>query len=160
MEPAGSLQALTFDLQGETFALEATLVREILDPTPETPVPGASALVGAVMNFRGRVIPLADLRLAFGMPAAEVTADSRIVVIELDIEGEATLIGLRTDRVNEVKALAFDSSETAPDIGMRYRPDYVRRLFKQAQDLVILPDLHCIFSSRRAADAASARRSA
>jgi len=62
-----AIEALTFDLQGETFALEAGLVREVLDLLPETQVPGAPSFVGAVINFRGRVIPLVDLRVAFDM---------------------------------------------------------------------------------------------
>ena len=61
----GAVQALTFDISGEIFALEAGVVREILDLLPETDIPGAPAFVGAVINFRGRVIPLVDLRLAF-----------------------------------------------------------------------------------------------
>ena len=79
-DASGQLAVLTFDLDRETFAIEAVLVREILDLLPETAVPGASPLVGSVVNFRGRIIPIADLRLAFGMPRAEATVDSRIIV--------------------------------------------------------------------------------
>ena len=65
------LEVLTFDIAGETFAIEAVTVREILDLLPETLVPGARSFVGSVLNFRGRVIPLADIRLAFGMEARD-----------------------------------------------------------------------------------------
>lgn len=64
------LEVLSFGLGGETFAIEAVRVEEILDLLPETEVPGAGPLIGHVVNFRGRVIPLADLRPAFGMPVA------------------------------------------------------------------------------------------
>ena len=77
---------LHFDLQGEVFALEATMVREILDVIAATPVPGTPALVHEVINFRGKIIPLADLRLAFDMEASQTTIDSRIVVIETAID--------------------------------------------------------------------------
>ena len=94
------LSVLTFNLNGETFAIEAIVVQEILDLLPETHVPGSKPFVSSVINFRGKVIPLADIRLAFGMDATETTIDSRIVVIELDLDNEATLIGIRTDKVN------------------------------------------------------------
>lgn len=141
------LEVLTFDIAGETFALEAVRVREILDLLPETLVPGAKAFVGSVLNFRGRVIPLADIRLAFGMEATKPTIDSRIIVIEFDIEGEATLIGIRTDKVNEVTTLAKTSSELPPSVGMKWRPDFISCLVKRGSDFIILPNLQAIFST-------------
>lgn len=143
------LQVLTFELQGEEFALEAGIVREILDMAEQTNVPGASRFVGGVINFRGKVIPLADLRLAFGMEAKAATIDSRIVVIEIDIDGTATLVGLRTDRVSEVTTLDLKASEPPPSVGMRWRPDYIRCLVKRRGQFVILPNLDNIFASRR-----------
>lgn len=141
------MEVLTFNLHGETFALEAVRVQEILDVLPETRVPGSARFVGSVINFRGRVIPLADLRLAFGMESTEATIDSRIIVIELDLKGEATLIGLRTDKVNEVTTLAMSASEPPPSVGMRWRPDYIEGLFKRGGEFVILPNLQAIFSN-------------
>lgn len=105
---------LTFNLNGETFAIEAITVQEIIDLLPETKVPGAKPFVSSVINFRGKVIPLADIRLAFGMEATEPTIDSRIIVIELDLDGETTLTGIRTDRVFEVTTLAHSASEPPP----------------------------------------------
>jgi purine-binding chemotaxis protein CheW len=140
------LQVLTFDLNGETFALEAFRVQEILDLIPETQVPGAAGFVDSVINFRGRVIPLADLRLAFGMEANASTIDSRIVVIELELMNETMLVGLRTDKVNEVTTLAMKASEPPPSVGMRWRPDYIDGLFKREGEFIILPDLTAIFS--------------
>jgi purine-binding chemotaxis protein CheW len=145
---SGLTEALTFDLAGETFALEAGLVREVLDVLPETAVPGAPEFVKAVINFRGRVIPLVDLRLAFDMEAAEPTIDSRIVVIEHDLDGEPTLIGLRADKVHEVTAIDSAATADAPSVGMRWRPDFIRRLVRRGGDLVVLPDLDQIFAAR------------
>jgi purine-binding chemotaxis protein CheW len=143
-----ALQVLTFDVRGETFALEAGLVREILDPPPETHVPGAAPFVDAVMNFRGKVIPLADLRLAFGLGRSDATPDSRIVVIELPLDGDPTLIGLRADKVHEVTVLSLSATEPPPAIGMRWRQDYVRLVGQRAGEPVILPDLACVFAER------------
>jgi purine-binding chemotaxis protein CheW len=142
------IEALTFDLQGETFALEAGLVQEVLDLLPETPVPGARPFVGAVINFRGRVIPLVDLRLAFGMTVGETTIDNRIVVIEHPLDGEPTLIGLRADKVHEVTSIVADTTEEVPRVGMRWRADFIRRLVRRGGDLIVIPDLEQIFATR------------
>jgi len=143
----GSLEVLTFCMGDETFALEAVLVREILDLLPETAVPGADPLVGSVINFRGRIIPLADLRLAFGMQDDTVTSESRIVVIELFVADEPLLIGLKTDRVNEVATLFERHAEPPPALGMRWPREQVRCLVRQGQDLIVLPDLLSLFST-------------
>src|SRR5215468_11702622 len=90
----GSMQVVMIGLGDEKFALDAGLVREIIDPVPATPVAGAKAFVPSVINVRGNVIPLADLRIRFGMPLTEASADTRIVVIEVDLDGEPVLVGL------------------------------------------------------------------
>ncbi len=142
------IEALTFDLHGETFALEAGIVREIMDMAAETRVPGAPHFVGGVINFRGKVIPLANLRLAFGMEVKAATIDSRIVVIELDLDGAPTLIGMQTDRVYEVTTLDLAASEPPPSVGMSWRSDYVTCLVKKGSDFIVLPNLQNIFSDR------------
>lgn len=139
-------EVLTFELAGETFAFDAIMVQEILDLLPETAVPGSRAFVGSVINFRGKVIPLADIRLAFGMEATAPTIDSRIVVIQINVEGEATLVGVRTDKVHEVTTLARVSSEPPPSIGMRWRADFIECLVRRGSDFVIIPNLKTIFA--------------
>ncbi len=140
-----ALEVLTFGMGSETFALDAVLVREILDMVPRTPVPGSDPLVGHVINFRGRVIPLADLRPAFGMERQDATPDSRIIVIELTIDDEPTLIGLTTDRVEEVATFDTAACEDPPAIGMRWPREHVRSLVKRDSGIVVLPDLHTLF---------------
>ena len=155
MSGAGSgdgLEVLTFDLAGETFALEAILVREVLDKSIETYVPGAPDFADAVINFRGRIIPLADLRLAFGLETSSSSSDSRVIVIEFDIDGEAALIGLRANKVYEVTTINDSATEAAPRLGTRWRPDFIRRLAKRSGDIIVLPDLANIFAARGRAD--------
>lgn len=150
----GALQVLTFDLDGETFALEAGLVREVLDVAAETRVPGSAPFVDAVINFRGRVIPLADLRLAFGLARAKTTLDSRIVVIEHELGGDPTLIGLRADKVHEVTTIALADTEEVPRVGLRWRSDFIGCLAKRDGDLIVMPDLGQIFMTRGGAKGA------
>ena len=147
-QTATALQVLTFDLQGETFALDAGLVREVIDLPSETRVPGAAPFVDGVINFRGRIIPLADLRLAFGMKPGAPTVDSRIVVIEFELQGNPTLVGLRADKVHEVTLLPLADTEGPPVVGLRWRTDFIRCLAKREGELIVVPDLAQIFATR------------
>lgn len=140
------LQVITFDMDGETFAIAAGMVREIVDHMQETSVPGADAMVAGLANFRGRVIPVADLHREFGFAPARNSADSRVIVIELDLDGEATLVGLKADKVHEVTMLEPNASELPPRVGMRWRPDFVRCIAKRAGDFIVVPDLDRIFT--------------
>jgi len=159
-DSAGELDVLVFSLGGETLALEATMVREIVDLLPETKVPSAPPLVGSIANFRGRIIPIADLRIAFGLPIGEATVDSRIVVIETELNGETVQLGIRTDKVHEVTSLNRNSSEEPPAVGLRWRRDYVRELVRQPDGVIVLPDLQAIFQSFAAEDEQPVRRAA
>lgn len=143
----GQLKVLSFDLSGETFALEANMVCEILDILPETLVPGSAPIAGSVINFRGSVIPVADLHLAFGLAAQSITQDSRFIVIELDHNGDTCVIGLKADKVHEVTTLDHKNTEAAPRIGTRWRQDFIRCLAKWKGDFVVVPNLPRIFSA-------------
>jgi purine-binding chemotaxis protein CheW len=112
-------------------------------------------MAAAVINFRGRIVPYADLRMAFGMDANAHTAESRIIVIELELDGDPTLIGLAADRVNEVTVLKAEDAEDAPVIGMRWPRENVRCLVRRDGDVVVLPDLPQLFA-RLTANAADA----
>jgi purine-binding chemotaxis protein CheW len=141
------IEVLTFDLQGETFALAAAHVREILDLGPVTTVPNSQPFVSALINVRGKVVPLADLRRKFGMEPTAATSDTRIVVIEVDIDGIATTVGLRADKVHEVTELAAATLAVAPEIGMRWRSDFIRCIGKRETDFVVVLDLAAIFAT-------------
>jgi purine-binding chemotaxis protein CheW len=141
-----SLVVLILELQGESFAIETRQVREILDPVPITTVPGADHAVDGLINVRGRVVPLADLRLTFGMPQQDASRDSRIVVIEVDIEGDATTVGIRADKVNEVTELAAATLENTPRIGLRWDAEFITCIGKRNGDFVAVLDMGRIFS--------------
>lgn len=143
----GVLEVLTVDLEGETFALEASCVHEILDLVPVTEVPDARPFVNGLINVRGKVVPLADLRLKFGMEPAPPTIDTRIVVIEVEIDGEPTTVGVRADKVHEVTQLTRASLSDTPRLGMRWRPEFIRCIGRRQGDFVIVLDIGRIFSS-------------
>ena len=146
-EVEGAAQALMLGLAGEVFAIDARQVREILDPGPVTRVPGAKSFVGAVLNVRGKVIPLADLRIRFGMPPAQITADSRFIVIEIDLDGDPTTIGIVADKVYEVTELDASTLQKTPPVGMHWRPEFVAGIAKWKDEFIVLPDMAKILSA-------------
>jgi purine-binding chemotaxis protein CheW len=140
------IEALTFELCGEIFALEARIVREILDMTPVTKVPGARPFVGGVINVRGSIVPLVDLRQRFGMAPTEITVDTRIIVINILLNGEPITIGLLADKVSDVTDIEAASIEQTPRVGMRWKPEYIRGIGKRRGDFVIIPDMERLFA--------------
>lgn len=145
---AGSAEppSITFDLQSDTFALPAALVQEIIDVVPGSTVPGASPMAATVINFRGRIIPIVDLRVAFGMPQAAPTIDSRFVVVELTVAGEPLLCGLYTDKVHEVASFSLEMAEAPPQVGLRWPRDHIRGLIRRNGSITVLPDLPAILA--------------
>ena len=141
------LEILTLGLQGEIFALEAACVREILDLVPITEVPNSQPFVNGLINVRGKVVPLADLRLKFGMELRPPTIDTRIVVIETAIDGDPVLVAIRADKVYEITEVAASALEETPRIGMRWRPDYIRCIGKRGADFIVVLDIERIFAS-------------
>ncbi len=154
------LIVLTLALQGETFAIEAARVREILDLIPITDVPGADRFVNGLINVRGRVVPLADLRLKFAMDQRPPTIDTRIVVVEIDIDGDPTIVGIRADKVYEVAELEPSALEETPRIGLRWRPEFITCIGKRNGDFIAVLDIGRVFSRAIAPDAATDSRPA
>lgn len=142
-----TLEVVTLALDGEIFALDADLVREILDLVPVTDVPNAAAFVGGLINVRGKVVPLADLRVKFGMPTKPATIDTRIIVIEVELNGEPVIIGLLADKVYEVTEVAAAALEETPRIGMRWRSEFIRCIGKRGPDFIIVLDIERVISS-------------
>jgi purine-binding chemotaxis protein CheW len=139
------MQALVFELGGEIFAIDAAQVREILDEVPITKVPNARPFVDGLINVRGRVVPLADLRVAFGMARSEMDQDSRIVVIGIELDGESTIVAIYADRVHDVTDIETADIEEAPKVGMRWRSEYVHGIGRRSESFVIHPELGRIF---------------
>jgi len=139
-------RALTFALDGEMFAIDAGYVREILEVPSITRVPGAPAFATGLINVRGAIVPLADLAVAFGMECAAHGEDTRVIVIEAEVEGEPTTIGIVADKVHDVATMEGVPIEEPPPVGMRWRADFIRGIARRDGHFVILPDLERIFA--------------
>ncbi|QDP24348.1 chemotaxis protein CheW [Bradyrhizobium cosmicum] len=143
---AGAMQVVMIGLGEEKFALDAGLVREIIDPVPVTKVAGARAFVPSVINVRGNVIPLADLRIRFGMPQPDNSADTRVVVIELELDGEPVLVGVTADKVYEVTEISQTDVQQTPRVGMHWKPEFIRFIAKWREEFVIVPNMERILN--------------
>lgn len=108
---------LTFKLGKEEFGIQVMHVREIMGVQDITAVPGTPAHLKGVINLRGKIIPVVDLRLKFGFPEAPFTQTTCIIVVQVMQEGEAAMIGLIVDGVSEVLTLSDRDIEDAPDFG-------------------------------------------
>lgn len=142
----GAMQVVMIGLGEEKFALDAGLVREIIDPVPVTRVAGARAFVPSVINVRGNVIPLADLRIRFGMPRLDDSADTRIVVIELQLDAESVLVGVTADKVYEVTEISQTDVQQTPRVGMHWKPEFIRFIAKWREEFVIVPNMERILN--------------
>ncbi|WP_271573128.1 chemotaxis protein CheW [Bradyrhizobium sp. CCBAU 11361] len=142
----GAMQVVMIGLGEEKFALDAGLVREIIDPVPVTKVAGARAFVPSVINVRGNVIPLADLRIRFGMPQLDNSADTRIVVIELELDGEPVLVGVTADKVYEVTEISQTDVQQTPRVGMHWKPEFIRFIAKWREEFIIVPNMERILN--------------
>lgn len=147
MSNAKPMRALTLKLDGEIAAIEAEQVREILDLVPVTQVPNASEFAAGLINVRGRVVPLADIRVALGMDRQPETEHTRIIVIECEIERESTIVGILADRVYDVTDLEAASIESVPKVGTRWPADYVSGIGKRNGQFIIIPNLQRIFEN-------------
>ncbi len=139
-------QYLTFKMEEETFALDVGKVREILDYTNITKVPRTPDFMKGVINLRGSVVPVVDMRLKFNMPAQERTVDTCIIVVEITIEDEQTVLGALVDSVQEVFELEPAQVEPAPRIGTKLNTDFVLGMGRRDERFVIILDIDRVFS--------------
>jgi len=133
-------QYLTFTLDEEQFALQISKVREVLDYTTITRVPRMPVFMRGVINLRGNVVPVIDLRLKLGLPPIEKSADTCIVIVEIVIDGELLQMGALADSVQEVISLDPEKISPPPKIGTRVNTQFIRGMGKQDNDkfLIIL----------------------
>lgn len=138
------LQLVTFEVGDEEYAIDILAVQEINRMMPITRVPQSPPSVEGVINLRGRIIPVVDLRQRFGLAAGQRDGDARIVVVDV----ASRVLGFIVDKVNEV--LRVDSSivEPAPSLAAGAQADYVRGVGKLDDRLLILLDLDRLFAAQ------------
>jgi purine-binding chemotaxis protein CheW len=141
-------QYLTFRLADELFALDIGKVREVMDFASITKVPQTPDYLRGVINLRGSVVPVVDLRLKFGMTMAERTVNTCVIIVEVEMYGEKVVMGAMADAVQEVLDLAPDQIEPPPRIGTKMDTDFICGMGKHTGEFIIILDIDKIFSDR------------
>lgn len=131
------LQWVTFHLEEETYGINVMQVQEVLRYSEIAPVPGAPEYVLGIINLRGNVVTVIDTRQRFGLPSAEITDQSRIVIIEADQQ----VVGILVDSVAEVVYLKQSEIETAPSVGNEEAARFIQGVCNKNEELLILVDL-------------------
>lgn len=138
---------LTFILEDEVFAVDVQKVREVLDFTTITKVPRTPDFMRGVINLRGSVVPVIDMRLKFGMTVTEETVDTCVIVMEIRLDQEKTVIGALVDSVSEVFDLDPGQIEPPPRIGTRLDTEFIRGMGKRDEQFIIILDIDRVFSA-------------
>jgi len=139
-------QYLTFRLDEEVYAFDIAKVQSVLDFDKVTKVPQTPDFMRGVINLRGSVVPIVDMRLKFGLGRVEKTVDSCIIIVEVELDEEQTVLGCLVDSVKEVLDLLPGEVEPAPKIGTRLKTDFIVGMGKSEKDFIILLNLSQIFS--------------
>jgi purine-binding chemotaxis protein CheW len=141
------MQFLTFKLDDEVFALHIEKIREVLEFSTVTKMPRTPEFMRGVINLRGSVVPVIDLKQKFGMSYTEKAVDTCVVIVEVDMEGDKIVLGAMVDSVKEVMELERDAIEPPPKIGTQLNNEFIEGMGKQDDQFVIILNIDKIFSS-------------
>jgi len=139
-------QYLTFSLDEELYALDISTVQSVLDFDKITNVPRTPEFMRGVINLRGCVVPIVDIKYKFGMSKTEQSVDSCIIIVEMEIDNEVTILGCLTDSVNEVIDIDPKNIEEPPKIGTCLNTEFIKGMAKRGEEFLIILDLNKVFS--------------
>lgn len=142
---------LTFALAGEQYGLSVTAVREIIRMTDITPVPQVPSHVRGVINLRGKVVPVIDLRLTFGFEQEACTSRTCIIVADVRLGNHRKSMGVIVDHVSEVLTITRQEIEPMPDVGRDVDTGHLKALAKVKGAVIVLIDLDRVFGGRELA---------
>jgi purine-binding chemotaxis protein CheW len=137
---------LTFTLAEESYGIGILKVKEIIGMMPITAVPRTPGFVKGVINLRGKVIPIIDLRLKFGMEAMDYTERTCIIVVEIEAGEQTVLIGIVVDSVSEVLNITAEQIENTPEFGTKLDTDYILGMAKTDDGVKILLNIDKVLS--------------
>lgn len=152
-------QFLTFRLDEELFALDIAKVREVLEFSAITRVPRMPDFMRGVINLRGNVVPVVDLKLKLGLAQTQKTIDTCVVIAEVSVDGERVVLGALADSVQEVLELDASQIGPPPRMGTRIDADCIRGMGKRDDEFIIILDIDRVLTpgDLRAAEEQSAR---
>ena len=140
-------QYLSFNLGDEVFALDISKVREVLEFTTVTKVPQTPDYMRGVINLRGGVVPVIDMKVKFGMGETEKAINTCVIITEVELDdGELTVLGALADSVQEVFDLHGEDIEPAPRLGTQLNTEFLKGMGKKDGEFVLLLDIDRVFS--------------
>ncbi len=142
---------LTFTMANEEYGIGILKIKEIIGMMPITTVPRTPEFVKGVINLRGKVIPVMDLRLRFEMEAIDYTERTCIIVVEIEASGGTVQIGIVVDAVSEVLNIKGEAIEDTPTFGTKFNTDYILGMAKMEGGVKILLDIDRVLSSEEIA---------
>jgi purine-binding chemotaxis protein CheW len=154
-EQIGANQYLTFSLDGEDFAIEIAKVREVLDYTNVTKVPRAPVFLRGVINLRGSVVPVIDLRVSLKMRVVEKTVDSCVVIVDVEVDGETIQMGALADAVQEVVDIEASQISPAPTLGTNVDTEFIQGMGKREDGFLMILDIDKVLAIEDIAVAAT-----
>ena len=134
-------QYLTFEVADEEYAIEITRVREILVYSSLTSVPRAPEFIAGVMNLRGSVVPVVDLRNKLGLPPTAITGTTCVVIVDIQSENQTSHVGLLADDVRQVMSLASEDIEPAPTFGTKIDLAFLRGMGDLGDHFALILDI-------------------
>ncbi len=140
-------QYLTFSLSDELYALEVSKVQEVLEYQTITRVPKTPEYMRGVINVRGGIVPVVDLRLKFNLPAQEQTVDTCIIVLEIALNNETITVGTIADNVHEVIEIQPEDIEPTPKIGTRLDTDFIEGIGKHGDRFLVILNIDKILTA-------------
>lgn len=141
-----SCQVLTFRLAEEVYGVDIMSVREVMDFAGVTKVPHTPDFMVGVINLRGNVVPVVDLKKKFRMGATERSVNTCIIIVEMQIDGESTVLGALADSVQEVVEFEDSVIEDAPRIGTQLNTAFIAGMAKRESGFVIILNVNAVFS--------------
>ena len=147
-------QYLTFMLDRELFAIDIQRIREVLAFTSVTKVPRTPDFMRGVINLRGHVVPVVDLRVKLGLSPIEKTIDTCVIIIEVEIDGERTVLGALADSVQEVIDLAPAQIAPPPRMGTRIDTDCISGIGRRDEQFIVILDIDRVLSDDKETQAA------
>jgi purine-binding chemotaxis protein CheW len=142
-----NISYLSFYLGDEIFALHVSKVHKILEMTPITGVPHTPDYMKGVINLRGRVLPVIDTRIKFGMPAMEATKKTCLLVTEANIDQDEIIVCLLVDSVQSVLKLNDEEVLPPPGIGSKYQSDFMTGMARVNEKFIMVLDIDKVMSS-------------
>lgn len=130
----------------ELFAINVSKVINILEIRQITKVPKTPVYMKGVINLRGTVLPVVDLRIKFGLPEKENTVDTSIIVLNIEKDGETIMLGTLVDAVREVLELKDDEIAPSPSIGTKYNSGFIQGMYRMEEHFIMILDIDKIFS--------------